>query len=106
MRKMCTAGKDNGLGWGSPRKRDSIESIECDEGQYQTDQIAIIQKSDTAQVRVSRGIWNGSEVIDIRTWRRFKGKSTFVPTRKGITVDIRLREELIEALQSMSGRSK
>lgn len=103
MRKMCTAGKDDGQGWESPWKSESIESIECDEGQYQTDQIAIIQKSDAVQVRVSRGIWNGSEVIDLRTWRRFKGKSTFVPTRKGITVDLRLREELIDALQSMSG---
>ncbi|RZI43698.1 hypothetical protein EGT07_07985 [Herbaspirillum sp. HC18] len=85
------------------RRPRSAASKISDEERYQTDRTVIIRKSEKAQIRVERGIWNGVEVIDLRLWRRFKGTGSFVPTKKAITVDIGMREALIQALEAMSG---
>jgi hypothetical protein len=90
---------------GNSRKSRFAVLKESDEERYQTDRTVIIQKSDAAQVRVERGIWNGVEVIDLRLWCRIKGTSAFVPTKKAITIHIGMREALINALESMSALS-
>lgn len=61
--------------------------------------IHAVKKSDTAEIRVSRQLWKGRTVIDVRLWYMPKGMADFVPSRKGFTVDVAKLPELIDALQ-------
>lgn len=84
----------------------SARSTEAEKDQYLEDRVAIVRKSEAVQIKISRGIYKGVEIVDIRTWCRQKRTGIFVPTRKGITVEVGLRDELIKALNLMSGFSE
>jgi hypothetical protein len=64
--------------------------------------VAIIRKSDTAEIRVSRSSWHGRQTIDVRVWFIPKGGDEFVPSRKGVTIDAGKCDELINALKALS----
>lgn len=57
-----------------------------------------IRKTDTAEVRVSRSYWKGRPVIDLRIWFVPDGGADFVPSRKGLTIDIGKLPELVNLL--------
>jgi hypothetical protein len=63
--------------------------------------VAVIPKTDTAEVRVSRNYWKGRSVIDLRIWYLPKGGAEFVPSRKGLTIDAGKLPELIDALGTL-----
>lgn len=60
---------------------------------------AVIRKSDTAEIRVTRSVWKMRQVVDVRLWYLPDGGADYVPSRKGFTVDAAKIPELIEALQ-------
>lgn len=64
--------------------------------------VAIIRKNDTAQVRISRGSYQGRDIVDIRVWFIPRGGGDFVASGKGVTLDARKCDELIEALKAVS----
>lgn len=61
--------------------------------------IGALDKSDNAEVRVSTSTWKGRSVIDIRLWYRPGGAVEYVPSRKGLTMDIHRLPELIALLE-------
>lgn len=60
--------------------------------------IGALNKSDTAEVRVTTNTYKGRSVVDIRVWYMPDGGHDFVPSRKGITIDNRKVKSLIEVL--------
>ncbi|MBV5337876.1 MAG: hypothetical protein J0653_08140 [Deltaproteobacteria bacterium] len=50
---------------------------------------------------MSRQMWKGRKVVDLRLWFRPQGAVEFVPSRKGLTIDAGKLPELIEALQEV-----
>lgn len=60
-----------------------------------------IRKSDTAEVRVSRNLWKGRSVIDIRIWYRPDGSADLVPSGKGVTIDAGKLPELLTLLGAL-----
>lgn len=60
---------------------------------------AVIRKSDTAEIRVTRSIWKMRQVVDVRLWYLPANGGELVPSRKGFTIDAGKIPELIEALQ-------
>lgn len=61
-----------------------------------------VRKTDTAEVRVSRSLWKGRDVVDIRIWYLPAGGAELVPTRKGLTIDAGKLPDLIEALKEVA----
>lgn len=64
--------------------------------------VSTIRKTDTAEVRVSRSLWKGRNVVDIRIWYLPTGGAELVPTRKGLTIDAGKLSDLIEALKEVA----
>ena len=67
--------------------------------------LARIPKTERAEVRVTRQIWRGREVIDVRVWYQPRGSTEFVASRKGATIDAQKLPELVAALSLECGRS-
>lgn len=63
---------------------------------------AVIRKSETAEIRVTRSIWKMRQVVDVRLWYLPQGGVEFVPSRKGFTIDAGKVPDLIEALQGLA----
>lgn len=68
-----------------------------------SDQVAVIRKTDTAEVRVTRSEWRGRRIVDVRVWCIPRGGGEPVPTRKGITIDVSKCDDLIDALRQVIG---
>lgn len=60
--------------------------------------IGALNKSDTAEVRVTTNIFKGRSVIDIRVWYIPAGAQELVPSRKGVTIDCKKVGELVKIL--------
>lgn len=60
--------------------------------------VGSIRKTDTAEVRVSRGTWKGRPVVDVRVWYQPASGADFVPSRKGLTIDAGKVRDLVELL--------
>lgn len=61
--------------------------------------VGAIYKSDVAEVRISTTNFKGRPVVDIRVWFIPNGSEEFVPSRKGITVDLSKVPDLIKLLE-------
>jgi len=57
------------------------------------------KKNQFQEIRASIREYKGNDLIDIRTWTTMKGEETFVPTAKGVTVNIKLLSELKKAIE-------
>lgn len=60
--------------------------------------LARIPKGPRAELRVTVKTWKGRRVIDVRCWSPMKDTGEYGPTRKGVAVDARMLDQLIEAL--------
>ncbi|BAO29386.1 transcriptional coactivator p15/PC4 family protein [Sulfuritalea hydrogenivorans] len=60
--------------------------------------VGAIRKSESAEVRVSRGIWKGRPVVDVRVWYVPASGGDYVPSRKGLTIDAGKLPELVALL--------
>lgn len=61
--------------------------------------IAIIEKNTREEVRVSLDDWRGYDLVSVRVFYRRKAGEP-LPTKKGITFDVKLLPEIIEALEA------
>jgi hypothetical protein len=61
-------------------------------------EIGAIRKADGAEVRVSIQNYKGRRVLDIRIWYQPAANLSYVPTRKGVTVDADKLSGLMEIL--------
>jgi hypothetical protein len=64
--------------------------------------VPAVRKTETAEIRVSRQLWKGRQVVDVRVWYLPKGGAEFVPSRKGLSIDAGKLPALINALQEVS----
>lgn len=85
----------------APAKPKGKKRKEHNPDAFQADRVTILQKSEKVQVRVSRGIWKAGEIVDIRNWYRDRS-GAFLPSTKGLTIDIGQCEALIGAIRSMT----
>lgn len=61
--------------------------------------IATIEKNTREEIRVSLDDWRGYDLVSVRVfYRRKAGES--LPTKKGITFDVKLLPEIIMALEA------
>jgi len=60
--------------------------------------LGVVPQTPTAEVRVVRRTVKGRACIDVRTWWLPDGQTEFVPSRKGICIDVRKAGTLAEAL--------
>lgn len=67
--------------------------------------VGSIRKTDTAEVRISRSYWKGRPVVDLRIWFVPDGSADFVPSRKGLTIDVGKLPELVNLLSSVADES-
>lgn len=61
--------------------------------------IAIIEKNTREEIRVSLDDWCGYDLVSIRVFYQRKGGES-LPTKKGITFDVKLLPEIIKALEA------
>lgn len=61
--------------------------------------VARIQKSRTAEIRVTRDQYEGREVVDIRVWVQ-EPSGAWKPSTKGVQFDEKRLEGVIAGLQS------
>lgn len=71
--------------------------------------LAVLEKSDRAVIKLSVSYFRGRRVVDIRLWFRPTGQGEFVPSRKGITMDVvrfmEFGEATALAVRQLSGKS-
>jgi hypothetical protein len=63
--------------------------------------IGALNKSDTAEVRITTSLFKGRDVVDVRVWYKPDGSNDLVPSRKGITMDSAKIKELVEVLNRL-----
>jgi elongation factor P hydroxylase len=68
--------------------------------------IARFRKSESAEVRICLQGYKGRRVVDLRVWYVPDGGTDFVPTRKGVTVDVDRLPELVDAIREAARLSK
>lgn len=61
--------------------------------------IGAINKSDVAEVRVTTTKFKDRPVLDIRVWFIPNGGDEYVPSRKGVTLDLNKVPDLITLLK-------
>ena len=62
--------------------------------------ITTFEKNKSEEVRIELNEFNGHDLVAARVYATTKADGTRVPTRKGITLNVRLLPELIEGLQA------
>ena len=62
--------------------------------------IARIQKSRTAEIRVTRDCYEGREVVDIRVWFMEAASGLWKPSSRGVQFDEKKLEAVIAGLAS------
>ncbi|RQU47832.1 hypothetical protein DF147_09370 [Burkholderia cenocepacia] len=60
--------------------------------------LARVRKNDSAEIRITREIYMGRPVINIRLWCLSAECGEMVPSRKGLTFDAGKWPELLEQL--------
>lgn len=60
--------------------------------------MGIVSKSERAEIRLTINNYRFRRVADLRLWYIPKDKTEYVPSRKGITVDIDKLNDLAELL--------
>ena len=62
--------------------------------------ITTFEKNKSEEVRVELSEFNGHDLVAARIYATSRADGTRVPTRKGLTLNVRLLPELIEGLQA------
>jgi hypothetical protein len=62
--------------------------------------VARIQKSRSAEIRVTRDVYQGRKVVDIRVWFVEASSGTWKPSGRGVQFDEKRLEAVIEGLKS------
>lgn len=73
---------------GATARRDSMGKI-----------VATIEKNSREEIRVSVDDWKGYDLVSLRVFFRRKDGEP-LPTKKGITFDVKLLPEIIRALEA------
>lgn len=60
--------------------------------------LGTLPQTETAEVRVTRRVVKGRACLDVRTWFIPAGQADMVPSRKGITIDVKKAKALAEAI--------
>lgn len=63
--------------------------------------VGTVSKSNRSEIRVSRSLYKNRLVVDIRLWFLPKGGGKFIPSRKGLTIDVAKAEDLIDVLNRL-----
>jgi len=67
----------------------------------------IIQKSDSVQLRIQLSEYLDRDLLDIRTYVKTKASNgEYFPTSKGVSVELSLLNEIIQALQEVKSEIK
>ena len=61
--------------------------------------IATFSKNKVEEIRIDLTEYQGHDLISARVWAPSQGTGVKVPTKKGLTLNVRLLPDLIEALQ-------
>ncbi len=61
--------------------------------------VAEITKNSSESVRVVLGTFKGHQLVDLRVFATFSAASVPMPTKKGLSVNVALIPDLIEALR-------
>lgn len=62
--------------------------------------LARIPKGPRAELQVRVKTWMGRRVVDVRCWAAMKGAAELKPSRKGVMVDAKHLQALVDALRS------
>ncbi len=65
------------------------------------EEIGAIRKWDQSEVRVATDTYKDRKVVDIRVWFRPDGGSEYIPSKKGVTIDLHKVEDLIDVLETI-----
>jgi hypothetical protein len=68
--------------------------------------ITTIQKTAAVQLRVSLEQFKGHDLCDVREFASFTAANVPMPTRKGVSVPVRLLPDLIVALQAAEAQAR
>lgn len=63
--------------------------------------VARIQKNRQQQVWVAATEFKGHRLIDIRTYASFGGRAELVPLQKGVSMNVELIQQLLEAIEKL-----
>jgi len=69
-------------------------------------QIAAIQKNASEEIRVCLQHFKGHDLCDIRVFGMFTTGKVFMPTGKGVAVNVMLLPDLIHALQEAERKAR
>lgn len=84
------------MGWGrQERENGRTERVIMEE------EIAAFEKNSMEEVRIKISEWKSQKYLDIRVWTnsRYEKEGESKPTKKGITLNVELLPELLEALK-------
>ena len=68
--------------------------------------IKTFEKNKFQEIRVSITEYQGNDLIDIRTWTLPKGAEEKVPTSKGVSINVKLYNELKDAILALENELK
>lgn len=68
--------------------------------------VKTFEKNKFQEIRVSITEYQGNDLIDIRTWTLPKGAEDKVPTSKGVSINVKLYNELKEAVLALEEELK
>jgi len=68
--------------------------------------VKTFEKNKFQEIRVGITEYQGNDLIDIRTWTLPKGAEEKVPTSKGVSINVKLYNELKEAVLALEEELK
>ena len=63
--------------------------------------VSTFKKNKFQEVRVGVREFKGNDLVDIRTWTMTQGSDDMVPTAKGVSINVHLLPELLNALNEV-----
>ena len=64
-------------------------------------ELKTIELAETQSLHVSLKTVNGKLAVDARKWNKFHGMDDFIPTKKGLMLDLNQWKQLIPLIQAM-----
>lgn len=66
--------------------------------------LARLRKNSREEIRVNEAEFKGKKYVDMRVYYQQDGEGEYIPTRKGLCVDLALLGELISILKEVKGK--
>ncbi len=62
-------------------------------------EMGAIRKWDQSEVRIATDEYKDRRIVDIRVWFKPDGATEFVPSKKGVTIDLNKVKDLVQVLE-------